>query len=100
MRTLKIITSALVFCMFSLPVFGQDTNINTTNTTTTTTTTNNTNNNVITSDNTNTNLNTSTATNNNNNVNTLLFRKWYLLSSTFEGKTHVHRVCPNNGHRD
>jgi hypothetical protein len=42
----------------------------------------------------------SNSANNNNNVNTLLFRKWYLLSSTFEGKTHVHRVCPNNGHRD
>ncbi len=42
----------------------------------------------------------SNSANNNNNVNTLLFRKWHLLSSTFEGKTYVHKVCPNNGHRD
>lgn len=60
MSTLKIITSALVFCMFGLPVFGQEaTTINTNNTNVTTTTNNNLNESV----NTNTNVNTSTSTN-------------------------------------
>lgn len=72
MSTLKIITSALVFCVFSIPVFGQDaTNINTTNTNITdyTSTNINTNTNINESVNTNTNVNTSTATNTNLNTN-------------------------------
>lgn len=79
MSTIKIITSALVFCIVSMPVFGQDTsNINTTNTNVTEYNSNNYNENVntnintststSTSVNTNTNNNTSTSTNNNFNI--------------------------------
>lgn len=32
--------------------------------------------------------------------NSLLFRKWFCVSESNNGKTHFYPICPNNGHRD
>lgn len=71
MSTIKIIISALVFCVLSGPVFGQDaTTINTNNTNVTDYTSTNTNNNFNESVNTNFNENINTTTSNNTTVST------------------------------
>ncbi len=106
MSTIKIITSALVFCVFSMPVFGQDaTNINTTNTnitdyTSTNTNTNinesvNTNTNVNTSTSTNTNLNTNVSTNTNTNLNTSTNTNYNFNESTVNSNTNSTSVNTN-----
>lgn len=35
-----------------------------------------------------------------NNDNSLLTRRWYFVSETYQGTTHYPIVCANNGHRD
>lgn len=42
--------------------------------------------------------NSSSETNTDNN--TLLIRRWYFVSETYQGTTHYPVVCNNNGHRD
>lgn len=69
MGTLKIISSALVFCILSTPVFGQDaTTINTTNTNVTDYTSTNFNESVNTNTSVNTNVNTNVNTTTSNNT--------------------------------
>ncbi len=71
MSTIRTITCAVVFCVCSTAVFGQDaTTINTNNTNTTDYTSNNTNLNTNINESVNTNTNTNISTNTNNNFNT------------------------------
>jgi hypothetical protein len=42
----------------------------------------------------------SSSDNNSNQDNSLLYRKWYAVSSTMDGTTYYPPVCVNNGHRD
>lgn len=36
----------------------------------------------------------------NNDDTSLLIRRWYYVSSTYQGRTSYAKVCTNNGHRD
>lgn len=42
----------------------------------------------------------SSSDNNSNQDNSLLFRRWYAVSSTMDGTTYYSPVCVNNGNRD
>ena len=42
----------------------------------------------------------SNNSNTNNNDSSLLTKRWYFVSETYQGTTHYPVVCTNNGHRD